>query len=90
VNFTGGSNPTADPQAEFPREIYYIARKTTETRDVISWDLASSFDMQGVAAPKRRVLQMCQWKYKGSECTYAGALPTCCQDTGGLRGALRH
>jgi len=77
VNFTSGSNPTADPEAEFPREVYYISRKTTETRDTISWDLASSFDMQGVAAPKRRALQMCQWKYKGAECTYSGALPTC-------------
>lgn len=76
-NFTGGSNPTADPQAEFPREVYYISRKTSETRDTISWDLASSFDMQGVAAPKRRALQMCQWKYKGAECGYSGALPTC-------------
>jgi len=76
-NFTGGSNPTADPQAEFPREIYYIARKTAETRDVISWDLASVFDMQGVRGPKRQAIHMCQWVYKSAECSYTGALPTC-------------
>ena len=76
-NFTGGSNPDADPQAEFPREIYNISRKTAETRDVISWDLASAFDMQGVRAPKRQAIHMCQWIYKGPECGYTGSLPAC-------------
>jgi len=77
ANFTGGSNPTADPQAEFPREVYYIARKSTETRDVITWDLASVFDMQGVRGPKRQAIHMCQWIYKSAECSYVGALPSC-------------
>lgn len=77
VNFTGGSNPTADPYAEFPREVYYIARKTAESRDVIQWDLASVFDLQGVRAPKRQAAPQCQWIYKSAECTYAGGLPTC-------------
>jgi len=76
-NFTGGTNADADPQAEFPREIYNISRKTAETRDVISWDLASAFDMQGVRAPKRQAIHMCQWIYKGPECGYTGSLPAC-------------
>lgn len=77
VNFTGGSNATADPQAEFPREVYYIARKTAETRDVISWDLASVFDMQGVKGPKRQAIHMCQWVFKSAECSYSGEVATC-------------
>ena len=76
-NFTSGTNADADPQAEFPREIFYISRKTAETRDVISWDLASVFDMQGVRAPKRQAIPNCQWKYKSPECSYTGGLPSC-------------
>ncbi|MAL46834.1 phage minor tail protein L [Hyphomonas sp.] len=56
VNFSGNSNPfgTPDPNAEFPREIYYIDRKATETRDVVSWELAAVFDLAGVRVPKRQ------------------------------------
>jgi len=70
VNFTGGTNPTADPFAEFPREIYFISRKVSENRNQIEWELASIFDMQGVRAPKRQAIQRCQWIYKSAECTY--------------------
>jgi len=76
-NFIGYTNPTADSYAEFPREVYYIARKTLESRDVIEWELASVFDLQGVRAPKRQAAPQCQWIYKSAECTYAGGLPTC-------------
>jgi len=85
-NFTGGSNPTADPQAEFPREVYYISRKTAETRDTISWDLASIFDMQGVRGPKRQAIHMCQWKYKSAECSYSPK-PTFLTGTCGVVGS---
>tara|TARA_R100000388_G_scaffold53900_1_gene39945 strand:- start:11 stop:592 length:582 start_codon:yes stop_codon:yes gene_type:complete len=56
VNFSGNSNPfgTPDPNAEFPREIYYIDRKAAETRDVVSWELAAVFDLAGVRVPKRQ------------------------------------
>jgi len=76
-NFTGGTNANADPYAEFPREVYFISRKTLESRDVIEWELASTFDMQGVRAPKRQVTPQCQWVYKSTECSYTGALATC-------------
>lgn len=76
VNFPGGTNPygTPDPTAEFPREIYYIDRKVVETRDVIEFELAAVFDLIGVRAPKRQcVSNVCQWKYRGPECGYAGS-----------------
>ena len=67
------TNPTEDPTAEFPREIYYIDRKVVETRDVIEFELAAVFDLIGVRAPKRQcVSNVCQWKYRGPECGYAG------------------
>ena len=53
---TGTGNPfgTPDPTAEFPREIYYIDRKSAETRDIVSWELAAVFDLAGIRVPKRQ------------------------------------
>jgi phage-related protein len=66
-------NPTEDPTAEFPREIYYIDRKASENRDLIEFELAAAFDLVGVRAPKRQcVANVCQWIYRGPECGYAG------------------
>ena len=56
ANFSGGSNPygTPDPTAEFPREIYFIDRKSTETREIVEFELASSLDLVGIFCPKRQ------------------------------------
>jgi lambda family phage minor tail protein L len=75
VNFTGGTNPygTPDPTAEFPREIYYIDRKSAENRDVVEFELAAAFDLIGVRAPKRQCISnICQWVYRSAECSYTG------------------
>jgi len=80
VNFPGGTNPlgTPDPTAEFPREIYYVDRKTVENREVVEYELAAAFDLAGVRAPKRQcIANLCSWVYKSAECGYTGALPTC-------------
>jgi len=62
---------TADPNAAFPEEIWYVDRKATETRDVVSFELASKFDLAGIKLPKRQVVaNICQWKYRSSECGY--------------------
>ena len=54
VNFADNTNATADNTAEFPQEIYYIDRKSGETRDVVSWELAAVFDLAGIRVPKRQ------------------------------------
>jgi lambda family phage minor tail protein L len=75
ANFPGAVNPygTPDPTAEFPREIYYIDRKSAETRDAVEFELAASFDLQGVRAPKRQcIASICQWRYRSAECGYTG------------------
>lgn len=80
VNFPGGVNPygTPDSTARFPDEIYYIDRKSLETRDVVEFELAAAFDLANVRAPKRQcIANVCQWVYKSSECGYTGALATC-------------
>ena len=55
---TSGSqtNPlgTPDPTAEFPLEQYVIDRKSSENREVVTFELAAVFDLVGVRAPKRQ------------------------------------
>lgn len=76
VNFPGSVNPygSPDPTAEFPREIYYIDRKSTETRELVEFELAAAFDLSGVRGPKRQCIStICQWKYRSAECGYTAA-----------------
>ena len=56
VNFPGDINPygTPDSTAEFPQEIYKIDRKSAENRDVVTFELASVFDLAGIRAPNRQ------------------------------------
>ena len=73
VGTTFSQNPygAPDPTAEFPSEIFYIDRKSTETRDVVEFELAAAFDLQGVRAPKRQCISsICQWVYRSPECSY--------------------
>lgn len=72
-NFKEG-NPNADPAQQFPEDIWFIDRKTTETRYVIEWELASAYDLQGTKLPKRQIIQnSCQWHYRDGNCGYTGA-----------------
>lgn len=75
-NFPGGISPySPDPTAEFPRQVFYIDRKSAETRDVVEFELASAFDLFGVRGPKRQCLSaFCQWQYRSTECGYNGDL----------------
>ena len=54
VNFADGTNATADPTAEFPQEVYAIDRKSTETREVVEFELAAPTDLAGVRIPGRQ------------------------------------
>lgn len=73
VNFPGGVNPTADPTAEFTRDIFFIDRKSNENRDAVEFELAAAIDLAGVTLPRRQIIQnYCPWKYRGTECSYTG------------------
>lgn len=64
----------ADPNAQFPQEVWYIDRKSNESRDTVTFELASKFDLAGQKIPKRQIIaNVCQWKYRSSECSYAGS-----------------
>jgi len=63
----------ADPHAKFPDEIWYVDRKANESRDSVTFELASKFDLAGVMIPKRQIIaNICQWKYRSAECGYTG------------------
>ena len=65
----------ADPHAKFPDEIWYVDRKASENRDSVSFELASKFDLAGVMLPKRQIIaNICQWKYRSTECGYTGSI----------------
>ena len=54
ANFANGQNANADPNAEFPQEIYSIDRKVTENREVVEFELAAPTDLAGVRIPGRQ------------------------------------
>ncbi len=63
----------ADPNAQFPQERWFIDRKSNETRDSVTFELASKFDLAGQKIPRRQIIaNICQWKYRSSECSYTG------------------
>ena len=65
---------SADPNAKFPDEIWRISRKATETRDIVTFELSSAFDLVGQKIPKRQIVaNTCQWIYRSAECGYAGS-----------------
>ena len=62
-----------NPSEEFPLDIYYIERKTSETSLSITWQLSNKIDLEGLQLPRRVITQnYCLWKYRSSECSYVG------------------
>ena len=63
----------ADPNARWPEERWFVDRKASESRDQVTFELASKFDLAGQKIPKRQVIaNVCQWKFRSSECSYTG------------------
>jgi lambda family phage minor tail protein L len=73
VNFSGGVNPTADPNVYFPDEIWFVDRKVSENPIVIEWELKAASDLQSKQLPGRTCIQnVCSWRYRSAECSYTG------------------
>ncbi len=67
------ANTTADSTADFANEIWYIDRKSIETRTHVEFELTAAHDVAGVKLPARSVIaNLCPWVYKGTECGYSG------------------
>ena len=64
----------ADPNAQWPMEIWYIDRKSSESRNAVQFELASKLDLPNIKIPKRQMIgNICQWAYRSSECGYTGS-----------------
>lgn len=73
VGATWSQNPTADPGAEFPRDVFYVDRKATETNELVEFELSPAMDVTGVVLPRRQIVQnICVFRYRGGECGYTG------------------
>ena len=73
VNFSGGTNPSADPTAKFDDDIFYIDRVSKENKQLVEFELTSKLDLMNLQLPARQVVEYCPWVYKGPECGYTGS-----------------
>jgi len=73
ANFPGGVNATADAQAGYPDDVWYIDRLAYQDGNVAEYELSSPLDLTGVRIPARQVIaRVCGWGYRSAECGYAG------------------
>ena len=63
-----------DPYAQLPKDVYFIERKQTETKSVLTYQLSSILDTEGTKLPKRVIVSdKCVWQYRGIGCWYQHA-----------------
>lgn len=73
VNFPGGVNPDADPNAGYLDELWIVDRRSRQDHEVVEYELASPMDMAGTYLPGRQVIaRTCMSTYRSDECGYAG------------------
>lgn len=69
--------PTVDPTATFPIDVYKVERKTAHNKVFIEWELSSAIDQEGRKLPGRQVLRdACTHRYRiwnGSAFDYTNA-----------------
>lgn len=74
--------PGADPNSCFIPDIYFIDRKSQQTKGLIEFELAAALDQQGVMLPRRQLIRdNCSETYRRwngtafvyGTCPYAGA-----------------
>jgi lambda family phage minor tail protein L len=71
------SQVTADSAAQFPKDIFYIEQKVTQTKHFIEWELVSPMDIGQKKIPKNQVLAYCQHRYRIYDSGFDYTLATC-------------
>lgn len=70
VGATAG-NPTADPNAKFPDDVYVVDRMSEEVPGQITFELAPAWDVEGIMLPRRQIIaNICPWTYKKDPCNW--------------------
>jgi len=84
VNFTSGSNATADSSAIVTTDdIWYIDRISAENPEFVEFELSPKINLQNLRIPRRQITEHCPWRYRtptdnangvagSSECGYKG------------------
>lgn len=80
ANWKNNSNPygTADPNAAYEDEIFYINRKVSENREMVEFEGVTPLELDDVKLPNRPILAgVCPFKYRhGKTCGYTAG-PVC-------------
>lgn len=76
ANFPEG-NPEADPNEEFPPDIWYVEQKQKDDGTTIEFLLSSPLALEDEQIPRRQIIaNVCQWLrfggYRGPYCGYTG------------------
>lgn len=69
--------PTADPDEEFPPDVWYVERKALENSTTVQFELSSPLDFAGRQLPRGQIIaNTCRWLtiggYRGPYCGYNG------------------
>jgi lambda family phage minor tail protein L len=60
-----------DPNAELPRDYFYIDRLSNENKNFIEYELSPFFVIEGINLPGRVISEdSCPWFYRGEGCLY--------------------
>ena len=63
----GQSGDSPDRAIEYPIQMYFLDRIAMETAEIISFELASGFDLAGIMTPRRIITgNSCSWIYTGA------------------------
>lgn len=90
VNFTAG-NTQADPNTEFPLDVFIVEQKVSENKLTVEFELVSAVDLAGVKLPKRQLIaSSCNAVFKSSRCGYVGSIATCDKGLSTVNGCKTH
>ena len=68
--------PGADPSQHYDDEVYFVERKISDDGVLVTFELASSLDLEGVKLPSRMItVNSCSWVgdyRRGGDCPYVG------------------
>lgn len=63
---TPGGTESSAP-TELPQQVFYFDRVTEENPNIISYELTTGFDLEGVSVPNRFIIaNSCSWLYQGN------------------------
>ena len=89
-NFSNNQNPygSADFAAGLEDQVFFILRRSAESRALVEFELASPLELENVNFPKRTVMaRYCSFHYRGNGCRYMGP-PVADENDMRLRKAL--